>query len=114
MGGSVAARGSTMKRAMATIELTEPSNRAIICRCHPVVILPVPSSEAVTIAQPPKRRKRAAVVAGRRPRCHSRVMLRPGPRNLITDIDGIRVGNAEDHDARTGVTVILPTEPAVA
>ncbi len=41
-------------------------------------------------------------------------MLRPGPRNLITDIDGIRVGNAEDHDAWTGVTVVLPTEPAVA
>ncbi len=41
-------------------------------------------------------------------------MLRPGPRNLITDIDGIRVGNAEDHGAWTGVTVVLPTEPAVA
>ncbi|HEX3497816.1 MAG TPA: P1 family peptidase [Stellaceae bacterium] len=41
-------------------------------------------------------------------------MLRPGPCNLITDVDGIRVGNAEDHQAWTGVTVILPDEPAVA
>src|SRR5258708_39723796 len=41
-------------------------------------------------------------------------MLRPGPRNLITDIDGIRIGNAEDAVIRTGVTVILPDEPAVA
>jgi L-aminopeptidase/D-esterase-like protein len=41
-------------------------------------------------------------------------MLRPGPRNLITDVAGIRVGNAEDRVAWTGVTVILPTAPAVA
>jgi L-aminopeptidase/D-esterase-like protein len=41
-------------------------------------------------------------------------MLRPGPRNLITDVDGIRVGNAEDNAAWTGVTVVLPDEPAVA
>lgn len=41
-------------------------------------------------------------------------MLRPGPRNLITDVDGIRVGNAEDNVAWTGVTVILPDAPAVA
>jgi L-aminopeptidase/D-esterase-like protein len=34
--------------------------------------------------------------------------IRPGPRNLITDVDGIRVGNAEDHRIRTGVTVVLP------
>src|SRR5258708_28398053 len=40
-------------------------------------------------------------------------MLRPGPRNLITDIDGIRIGNAEDAVIRSGVTVILPDEPAV-
>src|SRR5579883_1451309 len=38
----------------------------------------------------------------------------PGPRNLITDIAGIRVGNAEDHRVRTGVTVVLPERPAVA
>src|SRR3712207_5183561 len=33
---------------------------------------------------------------------------RPGPRNLITDVGGILVGNAEDHRVRTGVTVIYP------
>jgi L-aminopeptidase/D-esterase-like protein len=41
-------------------------------------------------------------------------MLSPGPRNLITDVDGIRVGNAEDCNVWTGVTVVLPEEPAVA
>ena len=40
--------------------------------------------------------------------------MRPGPRNLITDVDGIRVGNAQDARVRTGVTVILPDAPAVA
>lgn len=40
--------------------------------------------------------------------------MRPGPRNLITDVAGIKIGNAEDHDARSGVTVILPDEPATA
>ena len=35
-------------------------------------------------------------------------MTRPGPRNLITDVDGIKVGHADDHDARSGVTVVLP------
>ncbi|MBY0332164.1 MAG: P1 family peptidase [Acetobacteraceae bacterium] len=34
--------------------------------------------------------------------------IRPGPRNLITDVDGILVGNAEEHRARTGTTVVLP------
>ena len=41
-------------------------------------------------------------------------MNRVGPRNLITDVPGILVGNAEDEDARSGVTVVLPEEPAVA
>ena len=40
--------------------------------------------------------------------------MRPGPRNLITDVDGIRVGNADDPRVRTGVTVVLPDAPAVA
>lgn len=42
--------------------------------------------------------------------------IRPGPRNLITDVEGILVGNAEDHRVRTGVTVIYPEErcPAAA
>eukprot|EP00439_Symbiodinium_sp_Y106_P088537 s1_g1073.t1 len=37
-----------------------------------------------------------------------------GPRNLITDVDGIKVGQAEDLIARTGVTVILPDAPVTA
>ena len=39
---------------------------------------------------------------------------RPGPRNLITDVDGIKVGQAEDLAARTGATVILPDAPVTA
>src|SRR5262245_38554442 len=39
-------------------------------------------------------------------------MVRVGARNLITDVPGIRVGQAEDRLARTGVTVVLPDEPA--
>jgi L-aminopeptidase/D-esterase-like protein len=35
-------------------------------------------------------------------------MAKPGARNLITDVAGIRVGQAEDARVRTGVTVILP------
>lgn len=34
-------------------------------------------------------------------------MIKPGPRNLITDVEGLVVGQAEDHRARTGVTVLL-------
>lgn len=40
-------------------------------------------------------------------------MVRPGPRNLITDVDGIRVGNAEAEQVRSGVTVVLADRPAV-
>lgn len=36
------------------------------------------------------------------------VALKPGTRDLITDVKGILVGQAEDEDAATGVTVILP------
>ncbi len=36
-----------------------------------------------------------------------------GLRNLITDVPGLRVGQAEDAGARSGVTVILPDERAV-
>ena len=35
-------------------------------------------------------------------------------RNLITDIAGIRVGNAEDPRLASGVTAIVFDEPAVA
>ncbi len=41
------------------------------------------------------------------------VMAKPGARNLITDVEGLKVGQAEDHDVRTGVTVLL-AEYAVA
>jgi L-aminopeptidase/D-esterase-like protein len=41
-------------------------------------------------------------------------MLRPGPRNLITDVDGILVGNAEDTRLRSGVSVILCENPSTA
>ena len=38
----------------------------------------------------------------------------PGPRNSITDVPGLKVGQAHDVVARTGVTVILPDDRAVA
>jgi L-aminopeptidase/D-esterase-like protein len=41
-------------------------------------------------------------------------MAASGPRNLITDVPGILVGQAEDHDAVTGTTVVLAEVPAVA
>ncbi len=34
-------------------------------------------------------------------------MFRPAPRNLITDIAGLKVGHATDESVRTGVTAIL-------
>lgn len=40
--------------------------------------------------------------------------IRKGPLNLITDVDGISVGNAEDEKAFSGSTVILPDARAVA
>lgn len=43
-----------------------------------------------------------------------RMSVAPGPRNLITDIAGIRVGNAQDARAWTGVTIVLPERAAVA
>ncbi len=39
-------------------------------------------------------------------------MIRKGERNLISDVAGLRVGNAEDHGVRTGVTVLLTDAPA--
>ena len=41
-------------------------------------------------------------------------MIRTGKKNLITDVPGIQVGNAEDQVLRSGVTVIKPDNPAVA
>jgi len=34
-------------------------------------------------------------------------MFKPGPLNLITDVEGISVGHATDEDVRTGTTVLL-------
>ena len=36
-----------------------------------------------------------------------------GPRNLITDVPGLKVGQATDDHSRSGVTVILPNDRAV-
>ncbi|MFV0492070.1 MAG: P1 family peptidase [Pseudorhodobacter sp.] len=38
----------------------------------------------------------------------------PGPRNLITDIAGLRVGNAADATLKSGVTVLVGERPFVA
>jgi D-aminopeptidase len=40
--------------------------------------------------------------------------MRPGARNLITDVAGLLVGNAEDDGVRTGATVLLGARPFVA
>ncbi len=40
-------------------------------------------------------------------------MIRPGPQNLITDVDGIKVGNAQDEKAWSGVTAVVPDRSAV-
>jgi L-aminopeptidase/D-esterase-like protein len=40
--------------------------------------------------------------------------MRAGPGNRITDVAGLRVGNASDPKARTGVTVLVGDEPFVA
>lgn len=37
--------------------------------------------------------------------------MTPGPRNLITDVPGLRVGNAEDHRIKTGTTVLVGDKP---
>jgi L-aminopeptidase/D-esterase-like protein len=41
-------------------------------------------------------------------------MIVPGPRNSLTDVAGLQVGNAEDRDAWSGVTVVLPDRPVLA
>lgn len=40
--------------------------------------------------------------------------FRTGPKNLITDVAGISVGNAADAKVKSGTTVVLCNEPAVA
>ncbi|HLI66068.1 MAG TPA: P1 family peptidase [Caulobacteraceae bacterium] len=48
------------------------------------------------------------------PRASVRRMGKAGPRNLITDVPGLSVGQAHDARVRSGVTVILPDEGAIA
>ena len=40
--------------------------------------------------------------------------MKPGPRNLITDVAGFRVGNASDEDLRSGSTVLTADAPFAA
>jgi L-aminopeptidase/D-esterase-like protein len=40
--------------------------------------------------------------------------MRPGPTNLITDIGGLRVGNADDPALRSGATVLVGDAPFTA
>jgi D-aminopeptidase len=40
--------------------------------------------------------------------------FRTGPLNLITDVAGLKVGQADDAEVKTGVTVIVPDKAAVA
>jgi D-aminopeptidase len=39
--------------------------------------------------------------------------MKPGPRNLITDVAGLLVGNAEDPKLKSGATVVLGETPFV-
>ncbi len=41
-------------------------------------------------------------------------MINPGHKNLITDVDGIKVGNSHDETSISGVTAIVPDSAAVA
>jgi len=40
--------------------------------------------------------------------------MRAGPRNSITDVGGLKVGNAEDHRLKSGVSVVVCDQPAIA
>ena len=40
-------------------------------------------------------------------------MMQPGPKNLITDVPGLLVGNAQDEKIKTGVTVLTGDKPLV-
>ena len=40
-------------------------------------------------------------------------MAQPGKRNLITDVDGLSVGNAQDISIQTGVSVLVPDQRAI-
>ena len=40
--------------------------------------------------------------------------MKPGPRNLITDVEGLRVGNADNTALKSGTTVLVGEAPFVA
>ncbi len=40
--------------------------------------------------------------------------MTPGPKNLITDVPGLRVGNAQDDTLKSGTTVLLADHPFTA
>ena len=40
-------------------------------------------------------------------------MAKPGPKNDITDVPGLKVGQSENPSINTGVSVILPDAPAI-
>ncbi len=40
--------------------------------------------------------------------------VRVGPRNLLTDVAGLRVGNIGDRDLKSGTTVVICDRPAIA
>jgi len=40
--------------------------------------------------------------------------MNPGPKNLITDVAGLSVGNAHDESLRSGVTILLSDNPMTA
>ncbi len=39
---------------------------------------------------------------------------KPGPKNLITDVIGLHVGNAENEDVKSGATVLVGDDPFIA
>lgn len=40
--------------------------------------------------------------------------MQPGPKNLITDVKGLRVGNAQDDNLKSGCTVVVADDPFTA
>src|SRR5258707_14530594 len=57
---------------------------------------------------------RGEAIWGRRALFWRRAMAEPGPRNLITDVPGVLVGQAQDEAGCTGTTVVLCEAPAIA
>jgi len=40
--------------------------------------------------------------------------MKPGPKNLLSDVAGLRVGNAEDQTLKSGVSVVTADKPFIA